>query len=170
MIQVVLGRLSAAEGDVIVRPVSTELEAVTHESRVLEIMAGEDVVERFQASGTLPVGGAAITPGGKGMGSGFLIHVAVHSLEEPATEAGIRKGLVNTLRRAAEWELESLACGPLGTGAGHLDAETSARIMVDVLREHMRNSEYPRRVTIVVSGEYEEEAFTQELGRGPATL
>ena len=165
MIQVVRGRLSTAGAEAILRPVSTELEPVTHESRILELLAGEEAVERFRASGALPVGGAAITPGGEGLPGAFLIHVAVHSHDEPGTETGIRKGLMNALRRTEEFGIESLALPPLGTGAGHLDAQASAAVMIEVLRNHMAGSEYPKEVSVVVAVDYEEEAFGQELER-----
>lgn len=165
MIRVVRDRLSAVEADAILRPVSTDLEAVTHEGSVLEVLAGDDVVRRFQEAGDLPVGGAAITSGGVGLPSSFLIHVAVHSYDEPATETGVRKGLQNGLRRAVEWELGTVAVSPLGTGAGHLDAEAAARVMMDVLWTHLEGSDYPKEVIVVVSGDYEEEVFTRELSR-----
>jgi len=169
MIRILLDRLSAVEADAILRPVSADLEAVTHEGSVLEVLAGDDLVVRFQESGGLPVGGAAITPGGIGLPSSFLIHVAVHSYDEPATETGVRRGLQNGLRRAVEWQVDTLALSPLGTGAGHLDAETSARVMLDVLWTHLAGADYPKEVIVVVSGEYEEQAFTRELSRIVAT-
>jgi O-acetyl-ADP-ribose deacetylase (regulator of RNase III) len=169
MIHVVRGRLSTAGAEAILRPVSTELEPVTHESHILEVMAGEAAMERFQATGGLPVGGAAITPGGEGLPDSFLIHVAVHSMDEPATGSGIRKGLLNALRRTVEWEVDSLALPPLGIGAGHLDAEASAAVMIEVLRNHLARSEYPKEVSVFVAGDYEEDVFSSELDRTSAS-
>jgi len=165
MIRVVRDRLATVQADAVLRPVSTELEAVTHEGSVIDVLAGDDLVCRLQESGGLPVGGAAISPAGVGLPSSFLIHVAVHSYDEPATETGVRRGLQNGLRRAVEWEVDTLALSPLGTGAGHLDAETVARVMMQVLWTHLEDAHYPKEIIVVVNGDYEEEAFTRELSR-----
>ena len=71
----------------------------------------------------------------------------------------------NALRRCTEWGIERLAVPPLGTGAGNLDAEDAASVMVPVLLEHMREAQHPARVTIVVDSEYEFEVFRNELAR-----
>ena len=64
-----------------------------------------------------------------------------------------------------EWGLETLALPPLGTGAGNLDAEDAAGVMVPVLLEHMRDADFPAHVTIVVESEYERDVFQSELAR-----
>ena len=71
----------------------------------------------------------------------------------------MRRGLVNGLRRLAEWGIESVAMPPLGTGAGNLDAEESARVMIPAIREHQLASARPLRVAIVVESDYEYDVF-----------
>ncbi len=60
--------------------------------------------------------------------------------------------------------IETLALPPLGTGAGNLDAELVAGVMFQVLREHMENEEYPREVIVMVTTDYDLQAFTSHLG------
>jgi O-acetyl-ADP-ribose deacetylase (regulator of RNase III) len=59
--------------------------------------------------------------------------------------------------------IETLALPPLGTGAGNLDAEAAADVMCEVLRDHMRNEEYPREITVMVTTDYELQAFVSRL-------
>ena len=101
------------------------------------------MIRTIQAMGDLPVGAAVITPGGK-LEAAFLIHVVLQSSEEPVTSEGLRAALKNGLRRAAEWGLESMALPPLGTGAGNLDAQEAAAVMVPILADHLLSSENPR--------------------------
>ena len=61
--------------------------------------------------------------------------------------------------------IETMAIPPLGTGAGNLDAETSADLMFEVLRGHMEKEEYPREVTVMVTTEYELQAFVSRLAQ-----
>ena len=54
---------------------------------------------------------------------------------------------------------------PLGTGAGNLDAEESAEVMVAVLSEHLRTAAYPSRVVVVVEDPYQEDVFSAAVER-----
>lgn len=149
---------AAADVEAVVRPVRSDGEALTAVGRRLEVAAGPDVVARLREMGDLPVGGALLTPGGD-LASSFLVHVVVQAPDEPVTEAGVRRGLVNALRRASELGIASLALAPLGVGAGNLDAEAAARIMEEVVGEHRDSGEPPRTLVIVVESDYEERIF-----------
>lgn len=164
MIQVRVGSLHDVEAEALLRPVSSELAAVTGVGRDVDLRVGEAIHERLRALGTIPVGGAIVTPGGD-LAVPFLIHVAVQSSEEAVTEAGIARALLNGLRRASEWDIESVALPPLGTGAGNLSPEASAAAMLPVLASHLASESHPGTVTIVVPNEYEEEIFRAALAR-----
>ena len=47
----------------------------------------------------------------------------------------MRRGLDNGLRRVTEWGIQRLATAPLGTGAGHLEPDDVASIMIPLLVE-----------------------------------
>jgi serine/threonine-protein kinase len=164
MIRVILGEVARAGTEGALRSVFSELEPDTPQSRDMGLGAGRSVIERLQATGTLPVGAAVITPGGD-LPVAFLIHVVLHSAEEPARSEGVRLALQNGLRRAQEWGLESLALPPLGTGAGNLGAEEAAEVMVPLLRDHLRRFEHPREVVIAVGNEFEREVFSRAVER-----
>ncbi len=170
MIRVILSEGAEVESDAILRSVSSELEADTPFSRELEIRAGTGVSERLQAMGEFPVGAAVITPGGD-LPFAFMIHVVLQSGEERVTPEGLRSALKNGLRRAEEWGLETLALPPLGTGAGNMDAGEAAAVMVPLISDHLRNSENPREVLVVVGTGYERDVFVQavELRQGPGS-
>jgi O-acetyl-ADP-ribose deacetylase len=171
MIRVVLSGPSLAGSEAILRSVTSELAADTAFSRELELEAGAEVSRRLQAMGDLPVGAAVVTPGGD-LPAPFLIHVVLRSAEEPVGREAVRTALVNGLRRARELGLESLALPPLGTGAGNLDAQEAAAVMVPVLRDHLPSSPHLRDVVILAATAYEEEVFLGALdpARGPSPL
>ena len=163
MIRVILSGPAQVGTEAILRSMTSELAADTAFSREVELAAGEEVSRRLQAMEELPVGAAVITPGG-GHPASFLIHVVLRSREDPVGAEAVRTGLRNGLRRAQELGLESLALPPLGTGAGNLDPQESAAVMVPVLLEHHRSSSaHPRDVTILVATTYEEEVFLRAL-------
>lgn len=162
MIRLVRGSLADARAEGILRPVGSMLEAVTVSGREVELRAGDSVRRRLDGLGEVPVGGAVVTPGG-GVEVPFLIHVVIQSRDEAATEITVRQALTNGLRRAAEWEMSSLALPPLGTGVGQMDVERAAAAMVGVIMEHRGVAEHPSEVLLVVSGDFEEEVFRGAL-------
>lgn len=164
MIEVVIGDPATIAVDALMRPVAADGSAVTPAMRRLEQAAGEELAQQLARLGELPVGAAAITPAGA-LAAEFVVHVSVRSRDEPVTPAGVRLGLINGLRRVREWAIDNVAVVPLGTGAGNLDAEQAAEVMVPVLVEHVEQGGPPSRIVIVVETEYEREAFERCLQR-----
>jgi O-acetyl-ADP-ribose deacetylase (regulator of RNase III) len=154
--------LVTADVECVLRSVGSTLEPLTAIGKAVAAAAGEGMVERFEQLGDLPVGGAAITPGGD-LSASFIIHVSLQSHEEPVSADGVRKALRTGLGHACRMGIETLALPPLGTGAGNLDAEAAADVMCDVLHHHIRNEEYPREITVMVATEYELQAFVSRL-------
>ena len=162
MISVRLADLAEVRAAGILRPASAEWQAVTPAMRRLEVAAGPALDEHLTRLGDLPVGSAAITPAGS-LSTSFLVHGIVRSYEEPVSASTVRLAIRNALRRADEWGLESVAAAPFGTGAGNLEVDEAAHIMIDVLFEHMQEARFPHTVEIVVDSEYERDAFERAL-------
>jgi O-acetyl-ADP-ribose deacetylase (regulator of RNase III) len=112
--------------------------------------------------GDLPVGAAVITPGGALRGR-FLIHVVLQSEDEPVTLEGLRLALRNGLRRAEEWGLESLALPPLGIGAGNMETDEAASVMVPLISQHLEAAGSLQEVLILVTTGYEEDVFVRSI-------
>jgi len=148
----------------LLRSVSSEMEPDTAWSRTVEREAGATIAERLRGMGSLPVGAAVITPGGD-LPASFLIHVVLQSAEDPVRKEGVRLALQNGLRRAQEWNLESLALPPLGTGAGNLGVEEAAEVMIPLILQHLQRFDHPREVTIVVATDYEDDVFRRAAER-----
>ena len=171
MIRLSRGDLAGTRAECILRPSRSDGAPVDAVSRRLESVAGSAVAERVAAQGETPPGTAYLTPGG-GLPASFLVHVVVQSPDDPVSPDTVRRGLVNGLRRAADFGLESMALPPLGVGPGNLEVEKTARLMVEVLQEHLAGGSVPRELHLVVQSEYEEEVFRSllaESGDAPAT-
>lgn len=162
MIRIIRGDLAEAELDAVLRPVTAEWTAVTPSMRRLELAAGDVPAEQCRRLGELPVGSAVITAAGD-LPVPFLIHAVVRSIDEPVTESGVRRALQNGMRRIAEWGIQRVAMAPLGTGAGNLDADEAASIMIPVLAEQIQAGGPPAEVDIYVDSEYEQDVFERHL-------
>ena len=132
MIRVWVGDLAAIEVEAIVRPIRSDLAPVSSQSRDVATAAGEPLVERLDRVGSLPIGGAVVTPGGD-LPADFVIHCVVMSEEEPQSAFTVQRALRNGLRRAADWEMGSLAVPPLGiVVSSEYEAELFGRLVAEV--------------------------------------
>ncbi len=164
MIRVRVGEIASSGARAILRPVAADGSAVTPAMRRLDVAAGEELGAQFARLGELPVGSAAITGGGA-LAAELVVHVVVRSSEEDVTRDGVRRGLVNGLRRLRELEIDDAALAPLGTGAGNLDAEDAAALMVPLLLEHADRGGFPSDITVFVDTDYERDCFEAALAR-----
>jgi O-acetyl-ADP-ribose deacetylase len=158
--------LAEVAAGAVMRPVAADFSAVTPAMRRLDQAAGPAVAAQCRRIGELPLGSAVITTAGE-LAAEYLVHVAVRSEEEDVHASTVRRGILNGLRRVSEWEIEDVAMPLLGTGAGNLDAEEAAEILVAVLAEHLRSSSFPKRIVVVVENDYERLAVEGALA-GPA--
>ena len=163
MIRVVLGALEDSDTEAILRPIRSDLTPVSAASRDVGSAAGPLMEERLQSQGSVPVGGAILTPGGS-LAAPYVIHVVVMSDDEPQTGATVERALRNGLARAADWGIESLALPPLGMSAGLTEPEVAAESLVRVLRDHLAGGNDSLDLTIVATTSFEEELFARLVG------
>lgn len=162
MIRVAVGRLAEFRGEAVLRTIRSDLDPTTGTSRELGDRAGPTVRARLELGGDIPVGGAVLTPGG-GLPADFVIHVVTCARDEPESPLTVERALRNGLRRAADWEVASLALPPLGTGVGVMELEEAARLQVEILVEHLAEEGRPREITVLVANAYEEDVFTRTV-------
>jgi len=122
--------------------------------RRLEQAAGPRFVDSVRVSDPMPVGSAVVTGAGD-LGTELLIHGVVSSDDEPVSRASVRQALVSALQRAVAFRIQEVAIAPFGLGAGNLDIEDSADVMVSVLTEHMKRASYPASVVIIAETQLE---------------
>jgi O-acetyl-ADP-ribose deacetylase (regulator of RNase III) len=172
VIRVVVGDLASQVADALLRPIRSDLAPVSAASRDIGLAAGEELEVRMERIGTLPIGGAVLTPSGR-LAASYLIHVVVMSEEEPQTSLSVQRALRNGLRRATDWGLASLALPPLGLTVGTTEPEEAARALVEVLFNHLDEGAAPLDLTIVVASDFEASLFgglVEEMTRTRSSL
>jgi O-acetyl-ADP-ribose deacetylase (regulator of RNase III) len=162
VIDVRVDDLAFYEGEAIARPVNAMLGATTPVMRRLEKSAGPAFIESAKLTQPLPVGAAVVTNAGD-LHVELFIHGVVSSDDEPVSRATVRLALMSALQRAVAFQIRELAVAPFGLGAGNLDIEESADVMVEVLTEHMRRSPYPSSVLIFAETGLEEQVLRSRL-------
>ena len=164
MIAVRADDLAFVVADAVARPVSADLRATTPLMRRLEQAGGDGLARQLQVNEPLEVGSAVVTGAGA-LAAELLIHAVVSSETEAVSRTSVRRATLSAMQRAADWRLAHVAMAPFGLGAGNLDAEESAEVMVEVLARHLSAATYPATVTIVVENEDEADAFARRIAR-----
>ncbi|HSC33512.1 MAG TPA: macro domain-containing protein [Gemmatimonadaceae bacterium] len=156
--------LAFVTADAIAWPVTDELRATTPLLRRLEDAGGPRLRQQLTAQDALAVGSAVVTGAGD-LSVELLVSAVVSSASESVSEGGVRRALLSALQRAADWQIEHLACAPFGLGAGNLMLEDSAALMASVAAQHVARMRYPSRITIIVESPLELEVFQSALAR-----
>ena len=164
MIHVRIDDLAFFEGEAILRPVNEDLAATTPLMRRLELAAGPKLHDQIRVQQPLPVGAAVVTAAGE-LGVELLVHAVVMSSTEPVSRDSVRRALTSALQRVESWEIKDVAIAPFGLGAGNLEIEESAEIMMTVIDQHMRGSRFPERVTLFAETPDEERALAAAVQR-----
>lgn len=164
MIEIRVDDLAFTTADAIAWPVTAELRATTPLLRRLEAAGGDALDAQRRLQQPLPVGSAVVTGAGA-LGVELLIHAVVASDTEPVSAGGVRRAMVSALQRAVDWRMEHVAFTPFGVGAGALELEESADIMLEAITHHRSHARFPARITLVVETSLEQEVFSSMLAR-----
>ena len=164
-IEIRVDDLAFWEGEAIARPVNAMLGATTPIMRKLERAAGAAFADNVRPREPLPVGAAVVTNAGE-LSVELMIHGVVSSDDEPVTRDTVRLALMSAMQRAVAFQIREVAIAPFGLGAGNLDIEDSAEVMLEVLTTHMRTANYPTHIVIFAETEFEEQMLRARFRGG----
>ena len=120
---------------------------------------GGDAIQReCNEIGTIPVGYAAITTGGK-LKARWVIHAASMRLGGATTAEALRSSTAHCLRIAKDRGLKTIAFPAVGTGVAGFPLEESAKIMLREAAEHLRGETSLEIVRFVLFDDAAKEIF-----------
>ena len=164
MIRVRIDDLTFFDGEAIVRPVNEDLGATTPLLRRLELAAGTQLHNQIRLQEPLPVGAAIVTSAGD-LSAELLVHAVVMSRNEPVTQDTVRRALTSALQRVESWQIKDVAIPPFGLGAGNLEIDESATIMISVIAQHLRDARFPEQITLIAETAEEERVLSAAVAR-----
>jgi O-acetyl-ADP-ribose deacetylase (regulator of RNase III) len=101
----------------------------------------------------------------------YVIHAAAMKPGEKVTAESLRQAVHNALLRTEGRGFKSIALPAIGTGAGGLSVEESARVMLQTILEHVRATTSLESVVFVLADESAKQTFESvyhELTERPA--
>ena len=123
--------------EAIVNPANTDLLMESGVAAAILRKGGEQIHEQCESLAPIRLGAATVTTAGN-LKALFVIHAATIRPGEKATAESIRLATRQTLLRAEEKTIKSLAFPAIGTGAAGFPAEECAKIMLKTVVEHIK--------------------------------
>jgi O-acetyl-ADP-ribose deacetylase (regulator of RNase III) len=169
-IRLTVGDLTESDADAIVNAANNDLQLGGGVAGAIRRKGGAAIQQECNEIGSIPVGGAAITGGGK-LRARFVIHAASMQLGGLTTAGALRSSTAHALRIAAERGLKSIAFPAIGTGIAGFPMSECAEIMIRETVKHLSGATSLDRVDFVLFdesalGEFEKvfRAIQSELG------
>jgi len=159
------GDITEYEVDAIVNAANSDLSMGTGVASTIKRKGGTIVEEEAARQGPVEGGDAVVTTAGN-LPANYVIHAAVMGVDLRSSADLVRRATLNSLRRAEELRLHSIAFPAFGTGVGRLAPKESADAMVGALRAHFAEvaESSIRRIHLVLFQEDTYQAFGSLLG------
>jgi predicted Zn-dependent protease/O-acetyl-ADP-ribose deacetylase (regulator of RNase III)/fructose-1,6-bisphosphatase/inositol monophosphatase family enzyme/ADP-ribose pyrophosphatase YjhB (NUDIX family) len=160
MIQLVDGDVTAQDVDAIVNPSNPFLLFGIGVGGHIRRRGGESIVREAAAKAPIQPGEAVSTRGGK-LRAKHVIHAAVSDMNRTPDLGVIENATRNALREADRLGLKTMAFPAFGTGVINIPYRDSARVMLAVIEDHLKNGKTSlERVMLVL---YEKEGYDRFL-------
>jgi O-acetyl-ADP-ribose deacetylase len=154
------GDLTDMDTDAIVNAANNDLQLGAGVAGAIRRKGGEEIQRECDAIGSIPVGYAAITGGGK-LRARHVIHAASMQLGGRATAANLRNAVAHSLRIAAERGLKTIAFPAVGTGIAGFPIEECASIMLQEAAQHLMAETSLEKIHFVLFDDRACDVFTR---------
>lgn len=161
-IKIIRGDITEIAVDAIVNAANNELKMGAGVAGVIRKKGGQSIQDECDKMAPIEVGEAVITGAGN-LKAKYVIHAAVMAIGGKATEESIRKCVANSLKRADEYSLTTVAFPAFGAGIGGFPVEKTAQIMIEEVKKHLDTDTTVDKVTFVLFDDTAFEAFKKAL-------
>ena len=158
------GDLTDMETDAIVNAANNDLQLGGGVAGAIRRKGGEEIQRECDAIGSIPVGYAAITGGGK-LKARYVIHAASMQLGGRTTAANLANSVAHSLRIATERGLKTIAFPAVGTGIAGFPIEECASIMLQESAQHLKTETSLEKIYFVLFDDRACDVFTRAWNR-----
>jgi O-acetyl-ADP-ribose deacetylase (regulator of RNase III) len=130
------GDITEADVDAVVNAANTQLQLGAGVAGAIRRKGGPTIQQECDAIGPISLGEAAITGGGQ-LKARYVIHAASMHLGGLTSESSLRDATKNSLTRAEEKQLASIALPAIGTGIAGFPLTRCAQVMLEEVRKHL---------------------------------
>jgi len=157
------GDITDLEVDAIVNAANNQLWMGGGVAGAIKRKGGQQIEDEAVDQGPISIGEAVATGAGS-LKARYVIHAAVMGTNFRTDAEKIRAATKNSLVKADELGLSTIAFPALGTGVGHFPLDEAARIMKEVVEDHLLGKTSLREVIFALYGDEAYQAFEQVIG------
>ena len=165
MIDVVQGDITEVEVDAIVNAANNHFWMGGGVAGAIKRKGGVEIEREAVAKGPVPVGETVITGAGR-LPAKWVIHAAVMGQDLITSKEYIKEATKNSILRASEFKISSIAFPALGTGVGGFPYRESAKAMMEGIEEGITKNSSIKRVVFVLYDKEAYDAFKKEIQEG----
>ena len=162
------GDLTDMQTDAIVNAANNDLLLGGGVAGAIRRKGGDEIQRACNEIGSIPIGYAAITTGGK-LAARDVIHAASMELGGSTTAEALRKSTAHALRIASESGLKSIAFPAVGTGVAGFPMKECAEIMLQEALQHLQNGTTLEKIYFVLFDQDSCETFQNTWKRVQAS-
>ena len=160
------GDITECALDAIVNAANNDLILGAGVAGAIRNKGGPEIQKECDRIGSIALGEAAVTTGGK-LKAKFVIHAASMHLGGRTSEENLRASTRNSLRRADERKLASIAFPAIGTGIAGFPLDRCAQVMLEEVRDHLAGETSVKLVEFVLFDAAAFETFKREFAAVP---
>jgi len=160
------GDITDVDVDAVVNAANTRLQLGAGVAGAIRRKGGPTIQQECDVLGPVSLGEAALTSGGQ-LKARYVIHAASMHLGGLTNESSLRDATVNSLKRAVEKRLTSIAFPAIGTGVAGFPLARCAQVMLEEVKQHLNSSTTLERVLFVLFDLAALQAFQQNLAVMP---
>jgi O-acetyl-ADP-ribose deacetylase len=143
------GDLTEMSVDAIVNAANNDLQLGGGLAGIIRRKGGDTIQQECNQIGSIPLGGAAMTSGGK-LKARHIIHAASMELGGHTTARALRGSTAHALRIASEKGLRTIAIPAVGTGIGGFPLSECADIMLHEAVKHLKGPSTLEKIRFVL--------------------
>ncbi|MBI4480791.1 MAG: macro domain-containing protein [Acidobacteria bacterium] len=159
-IEIIQGDITEADVDAVVNAANNDLQLGGGVAGAIRRKGGPAIQQQCDQIGPITLGGAAVTTGGN-LKAKYVIHAASMALGSRTSEKNLEASVRNSLRRAEDLQLKSIAFPAIGTGIAGFDTRRCAEILLRAVSEHLQGKTSLERVVIVLYDETSRKIFAE---------
>ncbi|MFO1463053.1 MAG: macro domain-containing protein [bacterium] len=163
-IHILQGDITESEAQAIVNAANTDLWLGSGVAGAIRKKGGPKIQEECDQIGSIGRGEAAVTSGGN-LKCQYIIHAASMSFDEPTTDESLYDAVKNSLLRAAELQLRSIAFPAIGTGVSDFDPQRCAEILLSEIARLLPEVPSLERVEVMLLDPEIYQVFREEYDR-----
>jgi len=167
-IEVFEGDITDVEADAIVNAANSYLKHGGGVARAIVRKGGVEIQiesdEYVRLHGPIPVGGVAVTKAGR-LKAKYVIHAVGPIYGEDNSHIKLSEAIKNSILKAEELRLESIALPAISTGAFGYPMDKCAEIMAKTIMSLIKNLRYVKKIMIVLYGDQAYKVFEEIFTR-----